>query len=52
MTTPKKSKPIKDTGWAVFKAGYWIVCPTLFLANQEAKSTERPILVEIKEVTK
>lgn len=50
MKRPIKYKNEVVTGWAVYRAGYWLVCPTYTLAVMENKGHKGVVKVELHEV--
>lgn len=48
MSIQKTKKP--KFQWAIFRCGYYLVCPTYTLALVERRNKERPIKVIVKEV--
>jgi len=47
MSKPKK--PLAE-GYAIFRAGFWLVCPSHFLAVANQVNDEKIIKVELTEV--
>lgn len=45
-----KTKPVIYKGYAIFRAGYWLVCPTYTLAVMENKGHKGIVEVELREV--